>query len=145
MSTAAIATVIRIPSPSETKNRRSSWPPIRRMCHATRRMSGVARTGNGTCGTGTLGIAGDRATSASRSRLLAAPSGPQPAVVSGASGTVTSATVASSAATRSAGSRWRLTPCAPPPMATRSRPAAEASRMTGQARDAPNGVIAPRS
>ena len=57
------------------------------------------------------------------------------------SGIVTSTSSASSARTRSAGARWRLTPKSPPPIATTSSPSIAASAMTGQARVEPNGVI----
>jgi len=42
-------------------------------------------------------------------------------------------------------STWRFTPCAPAPIATTSNKLVEASAITGQAFDAPNGVIVPRS
>jgi len=48
------------------------------------------------------------------------------------------------AAIRSAGARWTLTPCAPPPIATIGRSTIEASTITGQSRLEPNGVIVPR-
>ena len=58
---------------------------------------------------------------------------------------LTATTSAVSADTRSAAARCTFTPLAPPPMATCSRAMIEASAITGQARLAPNGVIAPRS
>ena len=49
--TAVIATKTTIPSASDRKNRRSSWPPMRRTCHATRRISGLDRSGSARFGT----------------------------------------------------------------------------------------------
>ena len=111
---AAMATVPRIPSPRVMKNRRSSCPPTRRMCHATRRMIGLVRIGTVRFGIGPI------VPHRPPSPPVADPDAP-PYAVGGsvlASGSVTSTTSASSAATRSAGVRWRLTPWAPPPIAT---------------------------
>ena len=62
-----------------------------------------------------------------------------------AAGRVTSTTSAPRKASRSADARCRFTPWAPPPIATSSVPDTLASAITGQAVDAPNGVIVPRS
>ena len=47
MAIAAMMTTMTMPSARVRKNRRSTFPPTRRMCHATRRTRGVARTGIG--------------------------------------------------------------------------------------------------
>jgi hypothetical protein len=60
------------------------------------------------------------------------------------SGSLMSATVASSARTSASASTKRLRPCSPAPIDTR-RPGIVASTMTGQARVDPSGVMVPRS
>ena len=121
------------------KNRRSSWPPTRRICHATRRMIGLARIGSGEVRHRT-----DRATPGRhrrqwRIRML------RPYAVGGSVprlGHASRRRPRRRAPRRGRpGSRWRLTPWAPPPIATRSRPSIEASAMTGHGRVDPNGVI----
>src|SRR3954469_25846245 len=112
------------------------------MCHATRRMIGLEMMGRaiGDFGIGPI-VPHAGYPMHGLEPVVEAAARRQPAAPTDSSGTVTSTTAAASALTRSAGARWRLTPCAPPPIATRSNPDADASTMTGQPRVAPNGVI----
>ena len=66
MKIAATSTNPTIPSASVRKKRRSSEPPTRRTCQATRRISGLASTG-----IGSRAIADDRATGAACARCAA--------------------------------------------------------------------------
>ena len=89
------------------KKRRSSWPATRRRCHATRRMIGLARTGWASGRLASRPIVpqpgpGARRPSARPGAGRLAAGGRAPGRHVGDS--------ASSAATRSAGARWRLTP-----------------------------------